>query len=138
MFKLLKVQEAKKEIEALNQRIEAYKEQLQTIEVENIEANELIAELHGLVAEKELEIDGLNTLLADSVEKIKKLQDNNVEATAAAAAIVAELGAEEPVEQETAADKTNEQLNDEFNGLTDPAAKVEFYRKHRNQLLNKE
>ena len=138
MFKLLKIVEARKTISELEDKLNSYNESLIRMDTEFAESKEINVELRGTVAEKELEIYTLQDELEVANEKIKNLEVNSLDASAAAAEIVASVGAENPVEAETQADKSNEELMEEFNTLTDPAKKVDFYRKHRNKLINKE
>lgn len=138
MFKLLKINEARKTINKLEDDVLAVNEQLSQAQSELESSKEFNSDLQGIVAEKELEVVEAHLELKDATEKIEKLEANALDATAAAADIVASIGAEKPVEIETQEEKSNAELMDEFTTLTDPAKKVDFYRKHRTKLLNKE
>jgi len=138
MFKLLKITEARKTIKELEAKLESYDESIIKAESELLASVDFSTNLQGLIAEKELEVNSLQIEVEEGKAKIKKLEDNALDASSAAAEIVASVGAEKPLEIETQADKSNEELMEEFTTLTDPAKKVEFYRKYRNKLINKE
>ena len=137
MFNLLKISDAKKQIEELKAKVDAYKADLNLAEGENNAAKDFATDLQGMLAEKDVEIAELKSELEDTNDKVDELETQSISATQIATDIIASCGASEPVEKETQADKTNEELVNEFTSLTDPAAKVEFYSKHRNKLINK-
>jgi chromosome segregation ATPase len=137
MFNLLKISDAKKQIEKLEGQIEAYKEELNLAEGENNAAKDFATDLQGMLAEKDVEISQLQSELEDTNDKVDELETESISATQIATDIIASCGASEPVEKETQADKTNKELVNEFTSLTDPAAKVAFYSKHRDKLINK-
>ena len=137
MFNLLKISDAKKQIEKLEGQIEAYKKELNLAEGENNAAKDFATDLQGMLAEKDVEISQLQSELEDTNDKVDELETESISATQIATDIIASCGASEPVEKETQADKTNKELVNEFTSLTDPAAKVAFYSKHRDKLINK-
>ena len=136
--KLLKINEAKKTIEALEEACEGYRVAISELEGQALANEDFVQDLHGVIAERGIEIETLQKALDEANAKVAKLEGESLKATAQAADIVASVGADTPVEEETAEDKAKETLLSEFTSLTDPKAKVEFYQKHRNKLLNKE
>ena len=134
--KILKIKEARAEISDLKEQVEAYKNERSQRDTELAAATDYACQLQGDIAERDLEIKALKDDIEAAKAEIETLEEDALEATAQAAEIVAQIGASEPIPVETEEEKSSDDLLADFNQLKDPAAKVEFYRKHRSRLLN--
>ena len=134
--KILKIVEANAKISSLNEKVKAYQDKL-TYAQEDLDCSEEFrSRLQGELADRDIEIKSLNDLLAQAKEENKAIQNKSLDATAQAAEIVASIGISEPIQVEDKKSKSNDELLDDFTAMTDPAEKMQFYKKHREQLLN--
>ena len=137
MFKLLKINEAKEALGEMEVRVSAYKEEVLNLESELQASKDFSGDLQGQLVEKDIEIAELKNELEEAEANIEEVEASSLNASEAAADIVATCGADEPVEVESKAEVSNDELWSKYNELTDSASKVEFYRKHRNKLLKR-
>ena len=138
MFKLLKINEARKDIAALEAKLTDADAQVAEAQEERLYAVNHAQDLQAQIAEQKIDIASLNDALEEADAHSDEIKAQSLKAAEAAVEIVAQCGAEEPLQAETQAELSNDELWSEYHGLTSATEKVDFYRKHRNKLLNKE
>lgn len=135
--KILKIKEARTAISELEASVQAKEEQLVQANSELEAAKDYTSLLQGECTEKDLQLSELEGQLQEINGKYEQLQNEQVNAAAAAADIVAEIGLEQPVEVENPESNSREAILAEFESLKDSKSKIEFYQKHREILLNR-
>ncbi len=138
MFKLLKINEARKQIATLEEKLTEADAKVAQSQEEKEYAASHAQDIQAQVAEQQIEIATLTEALDEANAHSEEIKAQSLKSAEAAVEIVAQCGAEEPLQAETQAELSNDELWSEYHGLTSAADKVEFYRKHRNKLINKE
>ena len=134
--KILKIAEANRKIDSQNKEISELKDKIKGLRNHLSDSDEYGQKLRGELAERDIQIKTLDEALVEASEENELISEQALEATAQAAEIVASIGINDPIPVETSDDKSNSDLLGEFTNINDPAEKMEFYKKHRDKLLN--
>ncbi len=128
--------EAKTAIDELRAELEESQEESIELNARLQDSVDYQQELSAQIVEQKIEIDSLKKQLEESTKDNEIIKEESIKGAEVAAEIVAQCGAEEPIEAETAQEQSNDDLWTEYHAISSNADKVAFYRKHRNKLLN--
>ena len=120
--------DAKEAIESLKAELATSVEEGVELKAQLDSSGDYQQELTAQIAEQQCEIDALT-------KQLDKTKEESIKGAEAAAEIVAQCGADEPIEAETKQELDGDDLWSEYHAISSNADKVTFYRKHRNQLL---
>ena len=134
--KILKIAEANAKISDLKSIVKAEKEERLRVEAELSDSQDFSSSLKGELAERDIEIKALEDELLKAKKANQVIINKSLDATQQAAEIVAGIGISEPIQEEDKKSKSNDEVQEEFNALSDPAEQMNFYKMHRQQLLN--
>ena len=76
--KLLKINEAKKTIEALEEACEGYRVAISELEGQALANEDFVQDLHGVIAERGIEIETLQKALDEANAKVAKLEGESL------------------------------------------------------------
>jgi predicted nuclease with TOPRIM domain len=120
-------------VDALESENQDFKSQIDNLSAENSAFQERVEELEKIKVDLESSLESLNASNEELEDQVEKLTQEEISGTEKAITIL-ESVAVEPVEQgKIEAEEVD--AYSKYKEITDPAEKVAFYRKHKEQIL---